>query len=135
MPSSAWKKKEHVYGVDMVGFGMPNRSSRNGNKTTNLTSKEAKMGKVMRHTLGSNLCIIHKLSCSKGSKRLQLKLLNTYITQTRAFTFACSTSHLLRTTRSSARSFFPFIHSIFFFLNNPAPTLFSPFPLHALFPF
>src|SRR5690554_5884637 len=38
----------------------------NGNKTTNLTSKEAKMGKVMRHTLGASLNIRHNLSSSKG---------------------------------------------------------------------
>src|SRR5437667_4296711 len=36
------------------------------NKTTNLTSKEAKMGKVMRHTLGASLNIRHNLSSSKG---------------------------------------------------------------------
>src|SRR5436853_3723770 len=35
-------------------------------KTTNLTSKEAKMGKVMRHTLGASLNIRHNLSSSKG---------------------------------------------------------------------
>src|SRR5262245_63226995 len=34
-------------------------------KTTNLTSKEAKMGKVMRHTLGASLNIRHNLSSSK----------------------------------------------------------------------
>src|SRR5207237_724882 len=50
-----------------------------GNKTTNLTSKEAKMGKVMRHTLGASLNIRHNLSSSKGPKPLQLKLLTTYI--------------------------------------------------------
>src|SRR5437762_10783583 len=44
------------------------------NKTTNLTSKEAKMGKVMRHTLGASLNIRHNLSSSKGPKPLQLKL-------------------------------------------------------------
>src|SRR2546422_755264 len=48
---------------------------RSGNKTTNLTSKEAKMGKVMRHTLGASLNIRHNLSSSKGPKPLQLKLL------------------------------------------------------------
>src|SRR5205809_1299165 len=41
----------------------------------NLTSKEAKMGKVMRHTLGASLNIRHNLSSSKGPKPLQLKLL------------------------------------------------------------
>src|SRR5690554_7752231 len=44
-----------------------------------LTSKEAKMGKVMRHTLGASLNIRHNLSSSKGPKPLQLKLLTTYI--------------------------------------------------------
>src|SRR5437764_11065132 len=56
----------------------------NGNKTTNLTSKEAKMGKVMRHTLGASLNIRHNLSSSKGPKPLQLKLLTTYIPKTSA---------------------------------------------------
>src|SRR2546426_731443 len=41
-------------------------------------SKEAKMGKVMRHTLGASLNIRHNLSSSKGPKPLQLKLLTTY---------------------------------------------------------
>src|SRR5690606_34642203 len=59
-----------------------------GNKTTNLTSKEAKMGKVMRHTLGASLNIRHNLSSSKGPKPLQLKLLTTYIPKTSAFTLA-----------------------------------------------
>src|SRR5262249_57191426 len=36
---------------------------------SNLTSKEAKMGKVMRHTLGASLNIRHNLSSSKGPKR------------------------------------------------------------------
>src|SRR5207245_2177901 len=61
---------------------------------TNLTSKEAKMGKVMRHTLGASLNIRHNLSSSKGPKPLQLKLLTTYIPKTSAFTLAFSTSSL-----------------------------------------
>src|SRR5439155_8483403 len=69
------------------------------NKTTNLTSKEAKMGKVMRHTLGASLNIRHNLSSSKGPKPLQLKLLTTYIPKTSAYTLAFSTSQRLRTTR------------------------------------
>src|SRR5207253_7929965 len=69
--------------------------------TTNLTSKEAKMGKVMRHTLGASLNIRHNLSSSKGPKPLQLKLLTTYIPKTSAFTLAFSTSQRLRTTRAS----------------------------------
>src|SRR5205823_362195 len=71
-----------------------------------LTSKEAKMGKVMRHTLGASLNIRHNLSSSKGPKPLQLKLLTTYIPKTSAFTLAFSTSQRLRTTRASARTFF-----------------------------
>src|SRR5438105_10701908 len=81
-------------------------------KTTNLTSKEAKMGKVMRHTLGASLNIRHNLSSSKGPKPLQLKLLTTYIPKTNAFTLAFSTSQRLRTTRASARTFFTFRHYI-----------------------
>src|SRR5262249_5352822 len=69
-----------------------------------MTSKEAKMGKVMRHTLGASLNIRHNLSSSKGPKLLQLKLLTTYIPKTSAFTLAFSTSQRLRTTRSSART-------------------------------
>src|SRR5579862_9797891 len=84
----------------------------NSNKTTNLTSKEAKMGKVMRHTLGASLNIRHNLSSSKGPKPLQLKLLTTYIPKTSAFTLAFSTSQRLRTTRASARTFFTFRHYI-----------------------
>src|SRR5437879_7432325 len=67
------------------------------------SSKEAKMGKVMRHTLGASLNIRHNLSSSKGPKPLQLKLLTTYIPKTSAFTLAFSTSQRLRTTRASAR--------------------------------
>src|SRR5437867_2321232 len=73
-----------------------------------MTSKEAKMGKVMRHTLGASLNIRHNLSSSKGPKPLQLKLLTTYIPKTSAFTLAFSTSQRLRTTRASARTFFTF---------------------------
>src|SRR5438067_1375258 len=82
------------------------------NKTTNLTIKEAKMGKVMRHTLGASLNIRHNLSSSKGPKPLQLKLLTTYIPKTSAFTLAFSTSQRLRTTMASARTFFTFRHYI-----------------------
>src|SRR5437660_12364035 len=76
------------------------------------SSKEAKMGKVMRHTLGASLNIRHNLSSSKGPKPLQLKLLTTYIPKTSAFTLAFSTSQRLRTTRASARTFFTFRHYI-----------------------
>src|SRR5437667_7691900 len=70
------------------------------------------MGKVMRHTLGASLNIRHNLSSSKGPKRLQLKLLTTYIPKTSAFTLAFSTSQRLRTTRASARTFVAFRHYI-----------------------
>src|SRR2546423_2732261 len=73
-------------------------------RSTNLTSKEAKMGKVMRHTLGASLNIRHNLSSSKGPKPLQLKLLTTYIPKTSAFTLAFSTSQRLRTTRASVKA-------------------------------
>src|SRR5438876_352133 len=89
-----------------------NRASWKGNKTTKLTSKGAKIGKVMRHTLGASLNIRHNLSSSKGPKPLQLKLLTTYIPKTSAFTLAFSTSQRLRTTRASARTFFTFRHYI-----------------------
>src|SRR6266852_1776014 len=95
-----------------INVTMRDIKSRNGNKTTNLTSKEAKMGKVMRHTLGASLNIRHNLSSSKGPKPLQLKLLTTYIPKTSAFTLAFSTSQRLRTTRASARTFFTFRHYI-----------------------
>src|SRR5207244_2248640 len=84
----------------------------NGNKTTNLTSKEASMEKVMRHTLGASLNIRHNLSSSKGPKPLQLKLLTTYIPNTNAVTLAFSTSQRQRTTRTSSRTFFTFRHYI-----------------------
>src|SRR5690349_16378340 len=61
-----------------------------------LLEAEAKMGKVMRHTLGASLNIRHNLSSSKGPKPLQLKLLTTYIPKTSAFTLAFSTSQRLR---------------------------------------
>src|SRR5206468_5370829 len=92
-----------------IGLGIPAEPLFRS-KTTNLTSKEAKMGKVMRHTLGASLNIRHNLSSSKGPKPLQLKLLTTYIPKTSAFTLAFSTSQRLRTTRASARTFFTFRH-------------------------
>src|SRR5215204_4877336 len=84
-------------------------------KSKNVYSRvnsKAKMGKVMRHTLGASLNIRHNLSSSKGPKPLQLKLLTTYIPKTSAFTLAFSTSQRLRTTRASARTFFTFRHYI-----------------------
>src|SRR5206468_10844271 len=90
--------------------GLHSFPTRRSSDLTNLTSKEAKMGKVMRHTLGASLNIRHNLSSSKGPKPLQLKLLTTYIPKTSAFTLAFSTSQRLRTTRASARTFFTFRH-------------------------
>src|SRR5258708_3424217 len=106
------RKTESAIDEQLEEVASDNRSSGNGNKTTNLTSKEAKMGKFMRHTLGASLNIRHNLSSSKGPKPLQLKLLTTYIPKTSAFTLAFSTSQRLRTTRASARTFFTFRHYI-----------------------
>src|SRR5437763_1730675 len=103
-------RRRHTRSVS--AFLLNRSSDLNGNKTTNLTSKEAKMGKVMRHTLGASLNIRHNLSSSKGPKPLQLKLFTTYIPKTSAFTLAFSTSQRLRTTRASARTFFTFRHYI-----------------------
>src|SRR5215471_14795692 len=103
--TTQWRKTESANGVHLEGVASDNRSSWNGNKTTNLTSKEAKMGKVMRHTLGASLNIRHNLSSSKGPKPLQLKLLTTYIPKTSAFTLPFSTSQRLPTTRASASRF------------------------------
>src|SRR5476649_2981064 len=85
--TTQWRKTESSNGVYLEGVASDNRSSLNGNKTTNLTSKEAKMGKVMRHTLGASLNIRHNLASSKGPKPLQLKFLTTYIPKTIAFFF------------------------------------------------
>src|SRR5579884_2218273 len=86
------------------------RDIKSKNVYSRVNSKEGKMGKVMRHTLGASLNIRHNLSSSKGPKPLQLKLLTTYIPKTSAFTLAFSTSQRLRTTRASARTFFTFSH-------------------------
>src|SRR5699024_7417004 len=80
------RKTESADGVQLQRVANEKRNSRNGNKTTNLTSKEAKKGKVMRHTLGGSLNIRHNLSSRKGPKPLQLKVLTTYIPKTSAFT-------------------------------------------------
>src|SRR5581483_2514001 len=50
--------------------------------------KEAKMGNVIRQTLGASLNIRHNLFSSKGPKPVQLKLLTTYIPKASAFTLA-----------------------------------------------
>src|SRR5205823_1931397 len=110
--TTQWRKTESANGVHLEGVASDNRSSRNGNKTTNLTSKDAKMGTVMRQTLGASLSIRHNISSSKGPKPLQLKVLTTYTPKTSAFTLAFSTSQRLRTTRASARTFFTFRHYI-----------------------
>src|SRR5699024_12218175 len=110
--TTQWRKTESANGVHLEGVASDNRSSGNGNKTTNLTSKEAKMGKGMRHTLGASLNIRHNLCSSKVPKPLQLKLLSTYIPKTSAFTLAFSTSQRLRTTRANARTSITFRHYI-----------------------
>src|SRR5260370_6201917 len=103
---------ESANGVQLEGVASDNRSSLTGNKTTTLTSKDAKMGKVMRHTLGASLNIRHNLSSSKGTKPHQLKWSTTSIPKTSAFTLAFSTSQRMRTTRAIARTFFTFRHYI-----------------------
>src|SRR5438309_1616059 len=106
------RKNGNAKGLQLRRIRSDKRSNLKGKKATNLTRKEAKMGKVMRHTLGASLNIRHNLSSSKGPKPLQLKLLTTYIPKTSAFTLAFSTSQRLRTTRASARTFFTFRHYI-----------------------
>src|SRR5439155_24990354 len=49
--TTKWRKTESANGVHLEGVASDTRSSLNGNKSTNLTSMEAKMGKVTRHTL------------------------------------------------------------------------------------
>src|SRR6476620_6151467 len=106
--TTQWRKTESANRDNLERVASDNRSKRNGNKTANLTRKEAKMGKVRRHTLGASLNIRHNLSSSKGPKPLQLKLLTSCIPKPSAFTLAFSTSQRLRTTRASARTFFTF---------------------------
>src|SRR5207245_1242937 len=55
--TTQWRKTESANGVNLEGVASDNRSSGNGIKTTNLTRKEAKMEKVMRHTLGAGWII------------------------------------------------------------------------------
>src|SRR3712207_4012270 len=62
--TTQWRKTESANGVHLEGVASDNRGRWNGEKRTNLTSKEAKMGKVMRHTLGASLNIRHNLSSS-----------------------------------------------------------------------
>src|SRR5205807_9254202 len=58
--TTQWRKTESANGVHLEEVASDNRSSRNGNNTTNLTRKEAKMGKVLRQTLGASLTLRHK---------------------------------------------------------------------------
>src|SRR5689334_23616640 len=60
--------------IFLFTFRQPPRSTLFPYTTLFRSSKEAKMGKVMRHTLGASLNIRHNLSSSKGPKPLQLKL-------------------------------------------------------------
>src|SRR5712664_440322 len=103
--TTQWRKTESANGVHLEGVASDNRNSLNGNKTTNLTSKEAKMGKVMRHTLGASLNIRHNLSSSKGPKHLQLKLLTTYIPKTSARTFFTFRHYITPSARNFLRTF------------------------------
>src|SRR5579864_223562 len=116
--TTQWRKTESANGVHLEG----------------VTSNQANMGKVMRHTLGASLNIRHNLSSSKGPKPLQLKLLTTYITKTSAFTLAFSTSQRLRTTRASARTFFTFRHDITPAAGNFWGTFFSASVRTSVFP-
>src|SRR5207244_10918614 len=50
--TTQWRKTESANGVHLDGVARDNRSSCDGNKTTNLTRKEATMAQVMRHPLG-----------------------------------------------------------------------------------
>src|SRR5699024_9838172 len=79
------RKPDKPHGDHLEGIASHNRSSWKGHTTTNLTSNEAKLGKVMRHTLGASLNIRHSLSSRRRPKPLQLKLLTTSIPKTSAF--------------------------------------------------
>src|SRR5207302_869395 len=59
--TTQWRKTESANNVHLEGVASNNRNSWNGNKTTKMNRKEAKMGKVMRHTYGDSLNIRHKL--------------------------------------------------------------------------
>src|SRR5258708_39186695 len=80
--TTQWRKTESANGVQLEGVASDSRSSGNGNKTTNRTSKEAKMGKVMRDTPGASLNSRHKVTPSKGPKPLQPKWLTPHIPKT-----------------------------------------------------
>src|SRR5690625_965087 len=110
--TTQWRKTESANGAHLEGVARDNRSRRNGDKTTNLTSKDDKKGKDRRHALAATSNIRHKRSSSNGPNPRQLKSLTTYIPKTSAFTLAFSTSQRLRTTRASARTFFTFRHYI-----------------------
>src|SRR5262249_51555977 len=107
-----WRKTEGSNGVHLGGVASDNRRSSNSNKTTNLASKEAKMAKAMRHTLGASLNIRQNFSATNRPKPLQLKLLTNYIRRSTTCTLLFSTSQRLRTTRASARTLFTFRHYI-----------------------
>src|SRR5437667_11833079 len=48
--TTQWRKTDSANGLHHEGDASDNCSSRNGNKTTNMTSKEANMRNVNRHT-------------------------------------------------------------------------------------
>src|SRR5436309_9007077 len=68
--TTQWRKTERANGVHLEGVASDKRRSWDGNKTTNLTSKEVKMGKVMGKMMGVSLSIRGTLSSSKGPKLL-----------------------------------------------------------------
>src|SRR3546814_255056 len=53
--TTQWRKKERANGLHLEGVARDNRRSGNGNKTTHLNSKAAKMEKVMRSTQAATL--------------------------------------------------------------------------------
>ncbi len=57
--TTQWKKTKSANSVHLEGAASDHRRSSNVNKTTNLTSKEAKMVKVMRHTPGARWPLRH----------------------------------------------------------------------------
>src|SRR5258706_436433 len=93
------RRTQSANGVEVGRLASNTRSSWYGNKTTNLTSKEAKMGKVMRHSLGASFNIRHNLSSSKGTKPLQLNLFAIFFLKTSASTLSFTSSQRLPPTR------------------------------------
>src|SRR5258708_7658638 len=59
--TTQWRKTASFNGIHREGVASDKRSRGNGNNTTKRTSKEAKLGKVIRHTLGPSLNLRHNL--------------------------------------------------------------------------